>query len=164
MSGERLAEPFRVSVLPANEGYLVLPRFVSASLAFRKLKSGAHKGKPEMLVDDIYMAGMLAEQGVPRIVVPSDEASSDVTHVHPLESHLSADGFSRGSANNAALRHFRPEWRKEGLWYVFLKDAFGRGTPDDPVEVGLLLSCARWLRRARSRWVVWFKFPYVKFV
>lgn len=156
--------------MTANKGYLVLPRFFNTNLTFHKLKSGTRKGKPELLVDDIYMAGMLAEHEVPRIVLPCDEASLNVTHVHPLESHLSADGFSRGDANKAALHQFRAAWKKEELWYVFLKDALkgkhgsGQGVSDDPVEVGILLSCFRWLRRARGRLVVWSKFPYVTFV
>ena len=79
--GWKLAEPFRVGVLTANEGYLIKPRFF---LDVSKLEDHTldwSSGAPLLdlhqlnasaahLVDDIWLNGHLSAQGIPRFVVP----------------------------------------------------------------------------------------------
>ena len=134
--GYRLAEPYRVGVLTANEGYLITPRMflppispttpspVSALapiLDTNRLRSSlAHH------VDDIWMAGSLATQGVSRYVIPlPGPPSLDVTITHTLEGHMASNGMSREQANTGALRVFMEAFSRENLWYRFATD--GRG-------------------------------------
>lgn len=95
------------------------------------------------------MAGMLSDQNIPRYVIPHEERSIDITVVHPLEQHMAQDGQSRGQANNAALHQLREVFAKEGLFYVYEKDAVAaKGVvqegQDEPVEVGMI----EWMRRS----------------
>ncbi|KAL0959805.1 hypothetical protein HGRIS_011486 [Hohenbuehelia grisea] len=134
--GYRLAEPYRVGVLTANEGYLVTPRMflppktstsyspiskLAPILDIQKLmSSSAH------LVDDIWMAGSLATQGVMRYIVPLPGSPSlDVTTTHTLEKHMESEGKSRGGANTETLHMFSEAFSKEKLWYRFEKDVKG---------------------------------------
>ena len=107
--GWRLAEPFQVSVLTGNEGYLIRPRFfvehttsISEATAepgrnqqdwttrapvlnFTKLdETAAH------LVDDIWLNGHLCQNGITRYVVPLTSSSSSSSAVSAL---LSSDAI-----------------------------------------------------------------------
>lgn len=124
-----LANPYRVGVLTANEGYLVYPKWFKASLVGSDkagrlgtgiLDTNTLLSTPAHLVDDIWMAGHLASLGIPRMVVPlslTDLPSIDVTRVHTLESHMNNEGTTRYQANTDTLKYFANAWRKEGLWY-----------------------------------------------
>jgi hypothetical protein len=148
--GYRLSEPYRVGVLTANEGYLVLPRFFLTPAARHSLVDAAPlldthalASTPAHLVDDIWMAGSLSARGVSRLVVPLRAAPSvDVTVVHTLETHMQHEGTDRGAANDATLRYFADAWRAEGLWYRFAADVRGaKGVvfdrdADEPIVIG----------------------------
>jgi hypothetical protein len=156
--GYRLAEPYRVGVLTANEGYLVTPRMflppispttpspistLAPILDTRNLMSS-----PAHLVDDIWMAGSLATQGVSRYIIPlPGPPSIDVTTTHTLEDHIASDGMSREQANTGALRMFREAFSRENIWYRFAKDVQGAKrvvappsteAEQEPVWIGVL--------------------------
>lgn len=156
--GYRLAEPYRVGVLTANEGYLITPRMflppispvmpspISALAPI--LDTSKLLSSPAHLVDDIWMAGSLATQGVSRFVIPlPGPPSLDVTITHTLEEHMGSDGTSRAQANTRALRMFEGAFSRENLWYRFAKDvrrAKGVTAPafteveQEPVWIGVL--------------------------
>jgi hypothetical protein len=129
-----------VGVLTANEGYLVLPRFFVPLDVLRNLEAPststslvtsvplvdtakmALTGRAH-LVDDIWMAGCLSSQLIPRYIVPlPGPVSQDVTISHPLEAHMSKDGTDRATANDETLGAFVDAWKGEGIWYRFAKD------------------------------------------
>ena len=156
--GYRLAEAYRVGVLTANEGYLITPRMflsrispttpppISASAPV--LDTRTLMSSPAHLVDDIWMAGSLATQGVSRYVIPlPGPPSLDVTITHTLEGHMDSDGTSRAQANTATLRMFKEAFSRENLWYRFAKDvtrAKGTTAPgsteadQEPVWIGVI--------------------------
>jgi len=153
--GYTLAQPYRVSVLTANEGYLIRPQaFLAASArniaasGFSTTSSSQHVPILDVermsetfahLVDDIWMAGHLCTSGIPRYVVPllpapgvfnggSATPSIDVTKTHTLMGHFHKDGTSRAQANDETLAMFADCWNREALWYTLLAD---RGAADD---------------------------------
>ena len=156
--GYRLAEPYRVGVLTANEGYLVTPRMflppissttsspISALAPIldtnRMMSTDAH------LVDDIWMAGSLATQGVSRYVIPlPGPPSLDITITHTLEDHMASNGTDREKANTGALRMFKDAFSRENIWYRFGKDVKGAkgvisppstDAEKEPVWIGVL--------------------------
>jgi hypothetical protein len=78
------------------------------------------------LVDDIWMAGSLATQDVPRYVIPlPGPPSLDVTITHTLEGHMASSGTSREQANTRTLRMFGDAFSRENIWYRFAKDVKG---------------------------------------
>ena len=156
--GYRLAEPYRVGVLTANEGYLVTPRMflppissttsspisaLAPILNTRRLMSS-----PARHVDDIWMAGSLSTQGVSRYVIPfPGPPSLDITITHTLEGHMASNGTSREQANTRALRMFSDAFSRENLWYRFAKDVKGakgviappsNEAEKEPVWIGVL--------------------------
>jgi hypothetical protein len=173
IAGYRLATPYRVGVLTANEGYLVLPRFFLPPASTPPLAHAAPlldgpslARTPAHLVDDIWMAGSLAVARVPRLVVPLPAPpSADVTVVHTLETHMAAAGMDRGAANNAALGLFADAWRAEGLWYRFAADVRGaKGVvfdknADEPVMARSLertwKEVGRWWREQMVKAGIW---------
>ena len=156
--GYRLAEPYRVGVLTANEGYLITPRMflppisstTSSPISLlapildtsRMMSSDAH------LVDDIWMAGSLATQGVSRYVIPlPGPPSLDITITHTLEDHMASKGTDRERANTGALRMFKDAFSREDIWYRFGKDVKGAkgvisppstDAEKEPVWIGVL--------------------------
>ena len=87
IQGYRLASPYQVGVLTANEGYLVTPR------VYRSLSSPTQTvfdleeiaRRTSHLVDDILNAGLLAQAGIPRFVIPLDGPGNlDLTRTHTL--------------------------------------------------------------------------------
>ena len=61
---------------------------------------------PARYSDDIWMAGSLATQGVPRYVIPfSDSPGLDVTIM--AQAHMAPNGTSREQANTKALEMFK---------------------------------------------------------
>jgi hypothetical protein len=164
--GWRLARPYRVGVLTANEGYLVVPRFfvptgssTPSPIPSATLIDAAKMAAlgPAHLVDDIWMAGCLSSQGVPRYIVPlPGPPSLDVTVTHPLEAHMSKDGISRATANGDTLRAFGDAWQGEGIWYRFAKDVKraksvvaegGSEADDEPVWISLLARASKEARK-----------------
>lgn len=143
--GWRLAEPFRVGVLTANEGYLIRPRFFVATLhedtGVAPLASKVSVLDLEQLnasavhlVDDIWLNGHLATQRIERYVVPlngvirpapslntllagSAIPSIDVTKAHTLQGRILREGYTRTTADWVALQLFKDAWRKEDLFY-----------------------------------------------
>lgn len=162
VQGYSLAEPYRVGVLTANEGYLITPRVLithSETLppnlveAAPLLNTTALLSTPAHLVDDIWMSGQLASLAVPRYVVPlihGGPPNLDVTVTHTLETHMASDSLDRAAANDATLKAFESAWREESLWYRFRDDVrkgakgvLWKGADDDqPRRIG-------WLARAR---------------
>lgn len=144
-NGWKLTEPFRVSVLTANEGYLVRPRFFLKGLHMDMRDTALAHRAPLLnleqlnasaahLVDDIWLNGHLSEQRVERYVVPLNShgtsssvwesifagaaiPSIDVTKAHTLEGRIQREGFTRTTANWVALQLFKDAWRKENLFY-----------------------------------------------
>jgi len=134
--GHRLAEPYSVGVLTANEGYLVTPRMFLPQVSPNThppisalapiLNTKTLMSSPAHLVDDIWMAGSLATRGVSRYVIPlPGPPSIDVTVTHTLEEHMGTDGMSRAQANTAALKMFTEAFSRENLWYRFADDVKG---------------------------------------
>jgi hypothetical protein len=118
------------------------------------------------LVDDIWMAGSLCAQSIPRLVVPLPGAPSvDVTATHTLEGHMAAAKTDRGTANNEALKFFADAWRAEGLWYRFAAEVLGaKGVvkdrnADEPVFVSPISRAwkevGRWWRERLVRAGIW---------
>ena len=74
-------------------------------------------------MDDVWISGHLARNGVPRLVVPADEdqftAGAKLTNVTTLD-HINGRGRSqpdaRAKANKVALRYFAADWDVE--WNV----------------------------------------------
>ncbi|KAH8917524.1 hypothetical protein BT69DRAFT_659415 [Atractiella rhizophila] len=169
-----IREPYRVSVLTANEGYMVKPRFFLSSDVlesrgrlpkgtplsnFSPLSLRADSDAPTLhLVDDIFMAGTLCSLGVKRYVVPLPPRALpnlDITVSHTLEEHMDNDGVSRAEANNQALKYFEGPWRVEGLWYRFMSQQGGRYQPK---WVGVKVKLSRWwATKSHKRWLrsVW---------
>lgn len=155
--GYRLAEAYRVGVLTANEGYLITPRMFlprtspatppPISALAPVLDTSRLMSSPAHLVDDIWMAGSLATQGVYRFVIPlPGPPSLDVTITHTLEEHMGSDGVNRAQANTETLRMFTPAFSRENLWYRFAKDvtqAKGATAPpsteaeEEPIWIGV---------------------------
>jgi len=134
--GHRLAEPYRVGVLTANEGYLVTPRMFLPPISSATssptsalapiLNTNMLMSSDARLVDDIWMAGSLATQGVFRYVIPlPGPPSLDVTITHTLEGHMASSGTSREQANTRTLGIFRDAFSRENIWYRFAKDVEG---------------------------------------
>ncbi|KIY48428.1 hypothetical protein FISHEDRAFT_58928 [Fistulina hepatica ATCC 64428] len=141
IQGHMLAEPYRVGVLTANEGYLVVPRFfvfnaISQNGRPIESESISYETSAELLnmlhlmsasghlADDIWMSGNLARQHVPRYVVPlPGPASVDVAHTRRLDARLEAEGLSRTSVNGVALQRFSDAWIDEGIFYRFSRHA-----------------------------------------
>ena len=66
---------------------------------------------PARYSDDIWMAGSLATQGVPRYVIPlPDPPSLDVT---TAQAHMAPNGTSREEANTKALEMFKEDFIHE---------------------------------------------------
>ncbi|KAJ3054358.1 hypothetical protein HK097_002022 [Rhizophlyctis rosea] len=100
--GEDLSSPYRVGVLTANEGYLVLPSFFKTPeiLDFSVAPENAK------WVDDIWMNGHLAKQKIHRYVIPTSEASLDITQYHTLESGMDGAHTTRAESNDQMLNYF----------------------------------------------------------
>lgn len=171
--GWRLAEPFRVSVLTANDGYLVRPQFFLSNengmqeklleektplLDFITLNSSAAR-----LVDDVWINGHLSKNNIPRYVVPlSSHASTlsgmlvlnravpsiDVTKAHALEGQIQRSGFSRTTANWVALNMFQDAWKQEDIFYITRKERKYLDCDAQRQAVPALLT--RWIVRARK--------------
>lgn len=143
--GWRLAEPFQVGVLTANDAYLVRPKFFIDPAAQEQSQDWSQRAplldyarlndSAAHLVDDIWLNGHLCKNGIPRYVVPLIPSSSvsswssvllandaipsiDVTKAHTLEGRIQREGFTRTTANWVALSLFEKAWRAEGLFYV----------------------------------------------
>lgn len=145
IEGWTLDDPYRASVLTANDGYLIFPRWFagresgipdgSQQSAAGLLDLAAMSSSPAHLVDDIWMAGHLCVGRVPKFIVPLNIGftgmsrrpkfylktavpSVDIARHPALEAHMAAEGRTRGEANNEALHLFEDAWRQEGLYYV----------------------------------------------
>jgi hypothetical protein len=133
------------------------------------------------------MAGHLAAGGIKKYAVPLNIGYSrntqfyytkprvpnvdltTFTNEHSLESHMNADGYSRGDANTYALGLFANAWRAEGLWYDTRQDretqaeaqtqqycpSFGRVGFTIPQRMGTLSNVVMWFsqhaRRTQAR-------------
>lgn len=143
--GWKLTEPYRVSVLTANEGYLIRPRYFVDSSDIESADSSSTLKVPLLdlkrlntsaahLVDDIWLNGHLSMRGIARYVVPLEAVkrlsslsrlglagaaipSIDVTKAHPLEGRIQREGYTRTVANWVALQIFKDAWRNEDLYY-----------------------------------------------
>jgi hypothetical protein len=134
ITGWEIAQPYRVSVITANSGYLLdaawfkLAPDASVSgtifemLAVTSQNCAAVQADQSLwvrrFVDDIYMNGHLARLGIGRMVVPLHSmATIDFTRIHTLEVKMKDANLSREKANDAALIHFKSDLEKEGVFY-----------------------------------------------
>lgn len=116
-----LSKPLQVSVLSANEGYLIRPRFFGNTTVDAEstlLDLHTMMGSSAHFVDDIWMNGNLARNGVGRFVVPLKDRTrnQEIASKSRLQQTLKGAAVSRAQANDETLEMFREEWKKEGLW------------------------------------------------
>jgi hypothetical protein len=182
--GWQIAEPYRVGIVTANEGYLVLPRFfvghssdgnkpdINGSVPVLETRSPPAPPSAH-LVDDIWINGHLSLRSIPRYVIPSPSFQSlDVTSYRALESHMNRDGVSRFQANTDTLRWFARGWEDEGLWYALREggvDAVktggkGGARDGDPVWIGRAEWAVKEVKRVAEMARVKLRFPRVVFV
>ena len=117
----QLASPLQVTVLSANEGYLIKSRFFGENVTVAQenlldmetmMSTSAH------LVDDIWMAGILATRRVKRFVVPLHDGTRnrDIAAKSRLLETMNAADISRAQANDETLLMFKEAWEYENLW------------------------------------------------
>jgi hypothetical protein len=106
--GNELISPHPVDIVRGNCGYLVRAKFFTPAL-WEDLE-GAPDGARYM--DDVWISGHLAKNGVPRLVVPADEdqftlaGQPSVTTLDSIQGAYS----TREKANQVALQYFRGHW------------------------------------------------------
>ncbi|KND00668.1 uncharacterized protein SPPG_09145, partial [Spizellomyces punctatus DAOM BR117] len=140
IQGWTLAEPYRVGIVTANEGYLIQPRFFATSAGDVPILNLTGASSEATLVDDIWMSGHLAAQGVPRIVVPAISSNVDISQSYTLESQFQSKQTSRYIANTVALRLFSSVW-ENSMWYQF-----GIDSSISPRRVRGRVKVYRWLK------------------
>ncbi|KAM0748717.1 hypothetical protein T439DRAFT_316647 [Meredithblackwellia eburnea MCA 4105] len=145
VEGTKIRKPYRVGVVTANEGYLVLPRFFLPPQSTADQKSQTipqsvpildYSKAPESahLVDDIWISHHLSLARVPRYVVPlapsfpSLDLTDYVPNNHPLEHHMSSHSVSRGDANTQVLLWGRGVWEGEEREILFKGAGSGKET------------------------------------
>lgn len=116
-----LNKPLQVSVLTANEGYLLRPRLFGRDLPSAQqnlLDIGKMMNTSAHLVDDIWIMGNLANLGIPRYVVPLQDGTSskDIAVASRLAKTLGQAEVSRDAANDETLLMFKDAWMRENLW------------------------------------------------
>jgi len=116
-----LNKPLRVSVLTANEGYVVKGSLFGKDLPSAQqnlLDIGKMMNTSAHLVDDIWLMGNLANIGIKRFVVPLQDGTSskDIAAASRLAKTLGQAEVSRETANDETLRMFEGAWKRENLW------------------------------------------------
>ncbi|TPX64934.1 hypothetical protein SpCBS45565_g05518 [Spizellomyces sp. 'palustris'] len=148
IQGWTLAEPYRVGIVTANEGCLIQPRFFVTKAGGVPILNLTVAPPEATLVDDIWMSGHLAAQGVPRIVVPAMSSNVDISQSYTLESQFQSKQTSRYIANSVALRLFSSVW-EHSMWYQF-----GIDSSISPRRVRGWVKVYRWLKGIGLSWKV----------
>jgi hypothetical protein len=105
--GTHLARPEPVEIMQGSAGFLVRPRF------FTKDLFDYSDAPPEsFFVDDVWVAGHMARNGVPRFIVPFDNCYSRIATWTARRSLSLWHGENQDGGNDEILyRYFADDWR-----------------------------------------------------